>query len=123
MARHSFEFTSDSLTPAIDKIEDSVDRFLTATVGYHAPRAEAYAKANAPWTDRSTNARSGLFAKAEFDRPRYRIIVAHAVPYGVWLEVRYAGRYAILEPTIRHEGEEVMKTISAGLMAGLISGV
>lgn len=123
MAKRSFEFTDDSLTPAIDAIDDATDRFLTATMGYHAPQVEAYAKKNASWTDRTTNARNALFAVAEFSRPTYRIVLGHGIPYGVWLEVRFAGRYAIIEPTIREQGKEVMKTIQAGYMRGLIGGV
>lgn len=88
------------------------DRVLTAAIGYHATRAVAYARSNAPWTDRTGNARNGLFSKAERDVPRYRIIVGHSVPYGIWLEVRFAGRYAIIRPTIDHEGPELMKTAS-----------
>lgn len=88
------------------------DRFITAATAYHATRAVAYARANAPWTDRTTNARNGLFARAERDAPVYRIIIGHSVPYGVWLEVRWSGRYQILRPTVDHEAPEVMKTAS-----------
>lgn len=123
MAKRAFEFVSDTLTPALGKLDDAGDRFLTAVMGRHAPLAEAYAKQNAPWVDQTTNARNGLFAKPEFDRPSYRIIIGHAVPYGIWLEVRFAGRYAILEPTVRTQGIEVMKTIQAGYMRGLIGGI
>ena len=114
----SFRFTSDTLTPALKVIDDSIDRALTATIEYHAPRAAAFAKKNAPWTDRSTNARNGLFSVAERDRPRYRIVVAHSMPYGIWLEVKNSGRYATINPTINHEGPEVMKTV-AGLFSML----
>lgn len=120
MAKNSFRFVSDTLTPGIAVIDAAADRFITATMGYHAPRAEAYAKREAPWTDQTSNARNGLFAVTEFNRPNYRIIVAHAVPYGIWLEVRFSGRYSVLEPTVRAEGQEVMKTIAAGFMAGLL---
>lgn len=88
------------------------DRAITAAVGYHATRAVAYARQNAPWTDRTTNARNGLFARAERAAPVYRIIVGHSVPYGVWLEVRWSGRYQIIRPTVDHEGPELMKTVS-----------
>lgn len=87
------------------------DRFITAATAYHATRAVAYARQNAPWTDRTSNARNGLFARAEREAPVYRIIVGHSVPYGIWLEVRWSGRYAIIRPTIDHEGPELMKTI------------
>jgi len=88
------------------------DRFITAATALHARQAVNYARTNAPWTDRTTNARNGLFARAERDAPVYRIIIGHSVPYGVWLEVRWSGRYAILRPTVDHEGPELMRTVS-----------
>jgi len=89
------------------------DRFITAATAYHATRAVAYARQNAPWADRTTNARNGLFARAERDAPVYRLIIGHSVPYGVWLEVRWSGRYQIIRPTVDHEGPELMRTVQA----------
>lgn len=89
-----------------------MDRAITATMGYHATRAVAYARINAPWKDRSTNARNGLFATAVRAAPRYAIVIGHRVPYGIWLETKWSGRYAIIRPTIDHEGPEVMMTIA-----------
>lgn len=123
MAKSSFSWDMDTLTPALEVIDDATDRFVTATMAMHAPRAEAFAKREASWTDRTSNARNGLFATSERGSGVWRIIVAHGVPYGIWLEVRFSGRYAIIQPTIAHEGPEVMKTIAAGYWAGLIGGI
>jgi len=80
-------------------------------MAFHATKAQEYARSNAPWTDRTSNARNGLFAVSRPSHPTYRIIVGHRVPYGIWLEVRWSGRYAIIRPTIDHQGPEVMKTL------------
>ena len=88
------------------------DRALVAITKYHATRAVSYARTNAPWTDRTANARNGLFATAQNGGGTYRIIIGHTVSYGPWLEVRWSGRYAIIRPTIDHEGPQVMKTVS-----------
>lgn len=101
-----------ALVNSLKTFNARADRAITAATAYHATRAVAYARQNAPWTDRTTNARNGLFARAERDLPIYRIIVGHSVPYGVWLEVRWSGRYQILRPTVDHEGPELMKTVS-----------
>lgn len=87
------------------------DRFITAATAYHATRAASYARTNAPWTDRTGNARNGLFARAERDAPVYRVIIAGSVPYQPWLEVRFSGRYQIIRPTVDHEGPELMRTV------------
>lgn len=88
------------------------DRFITAATAYHATQAVSFARQNAQWTDRTGNARNGLFARAERDAPVYRIVIGHSVPYGVWLEVRWSGRYQIIRPTVDHEGPELMRTVS-----------
>jgi hypothetical protein len=88
-----------------------IDRALTAAMAYHATRAVAYAKQNAPWTDRTSNARNALYARAERARPIYRIIVGHGMDYGIWLEVRWSGRYSIIRPTVDAEAPAVMKTV------------
>lgn len=120
-----FSWDDAVIVDAMAHMDSSVDRFLTAVIGYHAPQAEAHAKREAPWTDQTSNARNGLFAVPDFsERPgSYRIVVGHSVPYGVWLETRWSGRYAILMPTVHAQGIEVMKTIQAGGMRGLLNGV
>lgn len=115
--QYTFRWEDDALVAALDTMNNEMDRAITAVMLYHAPLAEAYAKKNARWIDRSTNARNGLYARMErsghtASRARWRIHVGHAVPYGIFLEVRFSGRYAIIEPTVKHEGTEVMKTLS-----------
>ena len=64
------------------------------------PMLERYAKTHRPWTDRTGNARRGLFSRAEMTRDELIIRVAHSVYYGVYLERDGAGRYSILLPTM-----------------------
>jgi hypothetical protein len=69
----------------------------------------------ARWTDRTGNARSGLTAIADNSRSQswhYEIVLFHSVPYGIWLEVRFAERYAIIKPTIRYEAPQYFDTAS-----------
>lgn len=92
-------------------LDARMERGITAATAFHATRAQSYARANAPWVDRTSNARNGLFAKAEKSGSKYRIVVSHSVPYGVWLEVRFSGRYQIIRPTVDHEGDALMRTL------------
>jgi len=86
---------------------------LTAAVKYHQPRAESKMKSGAPWTDRTGNARSSLFTSPEISPGHsYGFVLGHGVSYGIWLEVRWSGRYATVVPTIQSEGPEFMKTCS-----------
>lgn len=94
-----------------DRLGEAVERYGTelvmgaimAVAGYIAAMIQNSARANAPWTDRTGNARSGLFATAE-QAARDLVMIylshGHAVEYGIWLELAHGGRYAIVMPTI-----------------------
>ena len=68
----------------------------------------AYAKQNAPWTDRTGSARSGLEAQVNADDSELVVSLFHTVDYGKWLEIRWNGRYAIIIPTIEKKGSELL---------------
>jgi hypothetical protein len=74
-----------------------------------APEIENYMKINAPWTDRTGNARNGLAARAYRDRDEVGIVLFHQVDYGIYLEIRFDGKFAIIQPTIDAMGPKVMR--------------
>lgn len=72
---------------------------LSDTVG---KEMENYAKKYAPWTDRTTRARTSLLGGARaIGKHRIDIFIAHGVYYGVYLEYAMQKRFAILHPTAR----------------------
>lgn len=104
---------SRDLARKLFEVPEKADRALTAIVHLYSPRVEAHAKTNAPWTDRTSNARNGLFARPVTDKGRrYAVVLAHTVNYGIWLEIRNAGRYAVINPTVNTMGPQVMRTAS-----------
>lgn len=52
-----------------------------------ASRAEAWMKENAPWTDRTTDARNGLFGRSERSGNVITVTFGHTVEYGPYLEL------------------------------------
>lgn len=118
MARSKVAWDGDALVSKVEGFDLRVNRAMFAAVELHASRSEESARANAPWTDRTGNARSGLRAKPFHAPNRHGFDLFHSVPYGIWLEVRWSGRYAIIEPTIRHQGVEAMRTVAALLRRG-----
>ena len=74
---------------------------------------EAEAKLNAPWIDRTGLARKGLHGGAERDGTDLVIYVAHSknIPYGIYLELANAGKYAILKPTIERNLERIKQVL------------
>jgi hypothetical protein len=73
---------------------------------------EAQAKLNAPWTDRTGNARQGLHGGAVLEGTDFVIYIAHTMTYGVYLELCNAGNFAILMPTLENNLEYIKKVIS-----------
>lgn len=63
---------------------------------------EAYAKDNASWQDRTANARQSLFTHVDQATGKTTIYLSHGMDYGVYLELRHQGRYAIILPTLEH---------------------
>jgi hypothetical protein len=68
---------------------------LNKTWQFATTELENQMKTEAPWTDRTTNARNGLFAvvtkKARPDTTApqdLETVIGHSVPYGIWLETR-----------------------------------
>lgn len=76
-----------------------------------AAEMEQYARSNAPWQDRTGNARAGLTATVEETGPIGTIVLSHGVSYGIWLEVGLSGKYSIIAPTIDIFGPRVMRSL------------
>lgn len=108
-----FELDMAPLFKGLKVLDRKTDRGIAGVVEYWDSRIEAHMKVAAPWTDRTGNARIGLFAKAGHDPGKsHWIDLGHRVPYGIWLEVRWAGRYAIVLPTLIAYGPKIMKTMT-----------
>jgi len=73
---------------------------------------QAYAQAKAPWKDRTGNARQGLHGGAFSEKNAEVLYIAHTMEYGIYLEKGFAGRYAILKPTIEAHLEHVRKVVT-----------
>lgn len=80
-----------------------------------APEAEGLMKRNAPWTDRTGQARRLLMAEAQDDGEAVTLYLIHGAAYGIYLELQRAGRYAIIAPTV-HE----MAARLRGRLEGLV---
>ena len=54
-------WVEDSLTPGLREFGPKLNRQVGAVMKKNAPKVQNYARSNAPWTDRTGNARNGLF--------------------------------------------------------------
>ena len=102
-----FRWTDTSLFEGIANFERKTgDRIGEAAKDFAADLLQ-YAQNNAPWEDRTGDARSGLYADVNLDSNDLTIELGHTVDYGIWLEIRWGGRYAIIIPTIEQMGPEL----------------
>ena len=70
-----------------------------------------YAKANAPWTDRTGMAREGLDVDVDTTGQQITLTMYHTMDYGQWLETSQGGRLAIIMPTLEKYGQEIKRRI------------
>lgn len=108
----SFTFDDRDLRLNLNNLGPQVDGYVHAVCDYSGTNALGYAKRTAPWRDRTGNARNGLSLDVEWEpMVRHAIVLFHRVTYGVFLETRWAGRFAIIIPTVRKYGPETMRLL------------
>lgn len=126
MAKPRATFGFDNhIIPNLDTLSDKVDRYVHGVVSYSADRCVGFMKQNAKWTDRTGAARAGLRAEPEWQPKKLHAIhLFHSVLYGIWLEIRFGGKYGIIIPTLNIQGPATMRLLSklfAKLKAGGIA--
>ena len=103
------------LAAAVERYGDRVLRAVASVAQYVATEMQNDAKRNASWTDRTGNARTGLFGTSEADFAAHvvTIYLSHSavLDYGVWLELANGGRYAIIMKTMEAKYPELMSML------------
>lgn len=113
MPRNSgVNFDSTRLKANVEKFNDKVNRGVAAAFEYQAPKSAGRMKSEAPWTDQTGNARSGLFTATKHTGTSHSMLLSHGVAYGIYLERKHSGRYAIVVPEIPRAGQDIMRLIS-----------
>lgn len=109
-----FTINSKVMEDNLAKFDGRARKVIDATMKYQAAKSEAWMRTNAPWTDRTTNARNGLFGMVidDIGENVWLLVLSHSVSYGIWLEVRNNGQYAIVRPAFLKAQRELMKRLS-----------
>jgi hypothetical protein len=109
-----FRIIADTLTVPIMRLNAAglgqrvQDELLT-----EAANMQDYAQQNAPWADRTGEARAGLTAEVDSDKGNVYVSLFHTVDYGQWLEVIQNGRFAIIMPTLEQFANEIFDRVGA----------
>ena len=122
-----------SLNPAIAAYGDKVRQAVVQVALFIGAKMESSAKAGAPWTDRTANARQGLFyavdgggqsevsgsqrlagqesATVSAAKDVVALYLSHSMNYGVYLELAMAGRYRVIMPTMEAHYNELLQML------------
>jgi hypothetical protein len=112
MARSGIRLDKRELKANLDSFDERSNRAVAAAFEYQAPVSEARMKTTASWTDRTGNARSGLFTATKHEHFAHELLLSHGASYGIYLENRFSGRYSTVRPEIRRAGDDLMRIIS-----------
>lgn len=129
------QWDTAELRTSIAAIEPRIHAGLAVTGSKIAAEGESWMKANAPWNDITGNARNGLRGRYGAGAGRnaagqftgggtggggsvsHKVTFSHSVEYGIWLEIRFDGRNAIILPAV-----EQFATRWASLLNRLLIG-
>lgn len=107
-----WETPPSALAQAVEQYGDRVLTAVAAVAQRVATEMQNQAKADAAWTDRTGNARTGLFGTSESDFARHvvTIYLSHGavIDYGLWLELANSGRYAVIMRTMEAHYQDLM---------------
>lgn len=92
----------DVFTRGFARYDATIQRALRGICDVFVPLIEAWMKQNAPWVDRTSNARQGLYAMADDLVMGAYVAFGHGVDYGTWLEVKRSGYWGILLKAYDH---------------------
>lgn len=108
-----FDYNGSNLKSGLDRLSDRLGALVLMYVATKASELQAKMKVNRPWTDRTGMAKITLSAKVSQPSDAVvRITLAHGVDYGIWLELANEKNYAIIGPTIKTEGPELIKGLN-----------
>lgn len=114
----SFEFKPGSINTNLKRFNGNVNALVAGVVVYRADKAVSYMKTGAKWKDRTGNARATLAAFSLHGDDFHEIHLHGGVAYQIWLEVRWAGRLAIIGPAVKYQGLALMNQLR-GLLGKL----
>ena len=104
----SLTYDTSKLQEYLNTLSENVDKKVDLIFQLNESWATAWMKLNAPWTDNTGAARTGLAAISASQGSIHEMTLAYSVNYGIWLEVANSGRFQILGPALRYVSEKIL---------------
>lgn len=114
----SFEWQvtpEQAFTSMFDAYAAQIHQIVYMVCLRRAPEIENWMKQNAPWTDRTGNARQTLHTQVIPAVTEITILLSHSVDYSIYLETKNAGVWGILAPAMDHFLPIIMQDIQDAL--------
>lgn len=105
----------NTLDDGLKNFDENIVKAIHTVLDYYGTIAMNEMKQNARWTDRTGNARAGLLTKTFPRDDGGSLLLYSAMPYGIWLEVRWSGKYAIVGPIRDSIAPRVMSTLTQAI--------
>ena len=99
-----FHLDISGLLRGLEGHETRADAAIRMYAEQSALQLQNAAKENRPWVDRTVHARQRLRCSVTTISNGYRLILAHGVDYGLWLELAHEKKYSIIPKTIEYVG-------------------
>lgn len=104
---------SDTITPRLDTLDERVMLAVEKIFKTFGLIATNEMKTGARWHDNTGVARAGLVSEGERSGPKeFTLHFASMASYGIWLEVRWSGKYAIVGPVSQRIAPRLAKVIA-----------
>lgn len=107
----------EATAQSVELYMERVETRLLLEMQRVAQDIEAWAKSNHPWNNITGAAEAGLNCRAEFTGAGVKITLAHGVDYGIWLEVKFAGKWGVIEKAMSAHYGDIMAAMGRALMA------
>ena len=98
----------------LDRLVENVTNNVADEMDRFGALMENAAKRDAPWTDRTGDARRSIEAATLKDVDKIATFLSIGVEYGKYLELSNAGKYAIVWVTITANRQEFIKALKRG---------
>lgn len=102
----------DTITPKLAAFDPRVEEAVALIFEHFALVAENEMRMGARWTDRTGNARAGLVAESSREGDEFSLHLASMASYGIWLEIRWSGKYAIVGPVQQSIADRLARMIA-----------
>ena len=104
----AFTFDISDVMKKLDSISSRMSAGLDIYGDIAARKMEAYAKANRPWTDRTSHAKQSIRGTSQRKGNELTIQLSGGMDYSPYLEFAMNKKYAILYPTLQKHQKEIL---------------